>query len=121
MGDPVTILVRYEDEQGEQEISYHGFLTGLEHAMYVENTTPTPHLLFAKVRSTDKANVYLETSLAPCYLGKLDELHDAEDLVKQLSNKLHNMTAYELMMNVVVHVKSEIEFEKLIIPSLLKE
>ncbi|MEC0266712.1 hypothetical protein [Paenibacillus anseongense] len=34
--------------------------------------------------------------------------------------ELYNMSAYEFMVNVIVHVKAEIEFGKLIIPALLK-
>jgi hypothetical protein len=95
---PVTILVKWDDiDEGEKEARYPGFLTGDQHAMYVEDETSYDRLLFVKVIPTDDPDVYLETSCCWCTLGVLGESHDAKT------------------------VKNEIEFEDLIVPGLLQE
>lgn len=83
MVESVTILVRYENEKGDQGTSYHGFLTVIGHAIYVENTTPTSHLRFVTVTNADKEHVYLQTSDTYCSLGELNETQCAEDRAVQ--------------------------------------
>lgn len=113
---PITVLIKYDNEFGEQEERYAGFLTGNLHAMYDENDYG--RIVFVKVVPTDEPNVYLSVS-GYCSLGYLDESDDPKIIIEKLTNKLHNMTAFEFMTDVIIHVKAEIEFEDTIIPNLI--
>lgn len=112
---PVTILVRYDDEQGEQEEHYPGFLTGGLHVMYVEENN---QLLFASVAATKRSQEYWSTS-GYFSLGTLAEDMDGESVIKTLASKLHGMSAYEFITRVLIDLGMEIQFEDFIIPKLL--
>jgi hypothetical protein len=113
---PITVLGRYTNEQGEQEERYSGFLTGGSHALCLEEYNS---IIFVEVAPTDEPEIYLGE---PRYhsLGQLNESQDPQTIIEALANKLHSMMAYEFMAKVIFHVKDEIDFEQLIIPSLLQ-
>lgn len=115
-GQAVIILVQYENEHGLQEARYPGFLTGNDHAMYVE--TKYKRLMFVSVEPSGDHGEYLETS-GFCSLGEIDASYDSDSLIKDLAHVLHNMSAYEFIAKVIAHVRTEIEFEDLIIPHIL--
>lgn len=113
MVQAITILVRYNDEQGQKEVRYQGFLTSTANAMYVNEYKK---LLFARVEPTNDPDVYLEVN-CPRELGSISG--DAKTTIEALTNKLQTMTAYEFMANVIIHITEQFDFEGLIIPKLI--
>jgi hypothetical protein len=96
----VTLLVKFHDGVGEQEERFVGFLTGAEHAMYVEEDYG--NLIFVKIVETLEPNVY-EAVKGFNELGNIkNSPMDAEATVKAVATKLHHMTAYQFFTDIMV-------------------
>jgi hypothetical protein len=116
---PITVLIRYANEFGDQEARYAGYLTGSRSAMYFY---PDGTLNFSFAEETEAPDVYLE--LSGIYLGNIndaDEFLESESIVEKLASILHNMTAHDFMTKVIVHIRDGFDFEGLIIPKLINE
>lgn len=116
---PVTIIVKFHDGVGEQEERFVGFLTGAEHAMYVEEDYG--NLIFVRVVDTPEPNVY-QAVRGFNELGNIkNSPMDAESTVRAVATKLHNMTAYQFFTDIMVeYVKSE-QFGEAIIPNWITD
>lgn len=118
---PVTILVRYTNEEGDQELRFLGFLTGSEHGMYVDPGYGNLH--FCKLESTDDPTAYLDVG-GYLVLGKLSESEQVDfavTIIEQLASKLQSISGYEFLMNVIANLSPNIELEDWIIPELLNK
>ncbi|MGO4268263.1 hypothetical protein AB4Z22_00200 [Paenibacillus sp. TAF58] len=115
---PVTILVRYKNEEGDQEVRYPGYHTGGNNAMYV---TEYGALIFVEIEPTEDSSIYVDLS-GWTQLGNIkDASGDTETMIGVLTNKLHRMTAYDFLAKVLVHVREDFDFEGAIIPNLLND
>jgi hypothetical protein len=114
---PITVILRFTNEDGEQEEIYSGFLTGNSHAMYIDGFD---NLIFLKVSPTSDPDVYVD-EYGYCYLGELGESDEPEVVISALVEKLNSITAYQFLEKVLIHVKCEIEFEDWILPRFIHQ
>lgn len=113
----ITILVRYDNEEGQQEARYQGYLTGTESAMYVNEYNK---LMFSQVEPTDDPAAYLEISCAR-ELGSIkNATGDEKTTIERLANILNSMTAYDFLAKVLIHVQHDLDLDELIIPKLIE-
>jgi hypothetical protein len=105
---PVTILVKYDNEYGDQEERHSGFLTGDSHAIYFESAYS--RVIFTQATPTDELDVYLDNPSNYISLGILDdEAQDAEQVIFNLANLFHTITGYELLTRITTQVNIEID------------
>lgn len=122
---PITVLIRFTTwdakmKQFEKEERYPGYLTGGKNAMYVVPNLGT--LIFAEVEPTDDPAVFLEVTPAETQLGNINDAGgDMESIISKLTIKLHNMTGYDFLAKVMVHVREDFDYEGAIIPKLLSQ
>lgn len=115
---PITVLVRYDNEEGEQEARYPGYHTGGNNAMYVAEYG---NLIFVEIESTEDPAIYLDVS-GWTHLGNINNaIGDMEEIISKLTSKLHNMSGYEFLAKVMVHVRDGFDYEGAIIPNLINE
>lgn len=116
---PITVCVPIEDEnERKTEVRFPGFLTSAGYAMYVEPRYGD--LCFAGVEETTEATVYRLTTPFTT-LGRITDQDEDEQIIGQLTQLLHQMTAYDFLAKVIINVPAEIEFRETIIPNLLKK
>jgi hypothetical protein len=113
---PITVLTQYEDLGEQLEEYFAGFLTGENHAMYIERTQSCGVLMIVEVEPTNDPSVYLTIS-PTLELGQVDDLLKKAETVEAAARKLKNMTAYEFVTKVMSNVKQEVDFENMIVPA----
>jgi hypothetical protein len=115
---PITVVIKYTEEPDGEVLEERepGFLIDDLHAIFVE--TEYYRVVLMRVEPTDDPDVYLDV-YGYCTLGVLDDSTDPGSVISALTNKLNNMTAYDFLTKVVIHVKEEIGFGEWIIPGLI--
>lgn len=114
----VTVIVWYTDEGQYQEEYCPGFLTGEDFAMYVE--PEYGEIVFVGVVPSRDPLVFIRrTVYLP--LGRIPDLSEAEAVITDITTKLNQMTAYQFMINIIVPIRSDVDFGKLLIPGLLSK
>lgn len=107
----IKIRIPFVNEYGPQESHFEGFLTTPRSAMFMEESRT---LTFLTVEATEVPDVYLATS-GELFLGKVSDPDRELEVIESLSARLKEMTAYDLMEQVLVHVRTMIEFEDLLV------
>lgn len=111
---PITILCQYEDLGEQLEERRSGFLTGFNHAMFVEPQYDT--LMIVKVKPTNDPFVYLTVS-PTMELGRVDDASKHAETVEAVAEGLKNMTALEFVTKIMMNVKQEVHFDGMIVPA----
>jgi hypothetical protein len=108
----VTILDQYEDLGEQLEERFSGFLTGSNHAMFVEQKYGT--LMMVEITPTNDPSVYLSASRT-MELGVTNDCSKNGETVEAVAKTLNNMTAYEFLAKVLMNVDQEVDFEDMIV------
>lgn len=117
---PITVLVRTDIDREKKEFdTFSGFLTSENFAMYWQLHLGEFHLCFARVKTTDDPNVYRVRG-SYTLIGRITEDELPDKVIHILVGKLHQMTGYDFMEQVVSKLRCEADFEDWIMPVLLK-
>lgn len=116
---PITVLSRYEvEDDAIEEVRYSGFLTGEYQAMYVDHDFGG--LYFVAVEPTDDPDVYLHYHADIAIIEyDAEDIGEDEKIISALIERLHEMSGYDFMKEVVLRIKSEVDYEGLIVPGLI--
>lgn len=112
MVSKITVVYK---EKGYRE-NYTGFLTDPQHAMYVGSQYGT--LFIGKVKPTNQEGIYINTDESYIVLGEVAQ-GDEEHTIKTLYQVLKDKSAYDFLIDVMMRVPVEIEFDDLIVPGLI--
>lgn len=112
---PVTVIIPFTDETGYKEVYSPGFLTSERHAMYIEDDRP--EVVFVGVIPSRDPEAYIGVTRY-LSLGNITGPDHAE-LVAALTTRLQEMSAYEFLADVILFMRDDQEFGKLIIPGIL--
>jgi hypothetical protein len=117
---PITVLVRIDIIRDKKEfMPLPGLLTSENFAMYWEHHLDEFHLRFSRVKTTDDPNVYRVRG-SYTLIGCITEDELPDKVIHALVGKLHQMTGYDFMEQVVSKLRCEADFEDWIMPVLLK-
>lgn len=108
---PVIVIIRFQEELEIEEERYEGFLVDEKHAMY---HIPGFGIMLSAVEPTDEPAVYVEQAQFT-RLGKITESDNAELIINTLADRLKNMTAFEFLTKVLLHIREEFDYEGLVI------
>lgn len=113
------ITVIYREEEGFEQ-RFNGFLTDAQHAMYVEETNG--ELFMNKVVPVEgqEGVYYVDPDSSYLILGQVAE-GEEEKTINALAKILQQKTAYEFLVEVMMHVPIETDFEELVVPGMIKE
>jgi hypothetical protein len=80
------------------------------------------NLIFVVIKSTEDPGIYLDVTPGWTELGNVkDGGGNLETIVSKLTSKLHNMTGYDFLAKVMVHVRDGFDYEGAIIPNLISD
>jgi hypothetical protein len=113
------ITVTFIDESDGYRETYNGFLTDPQHAMYVESKYGI--LFFGRVIPTDQDGFYKTDDNAQyVVLGDVAE-GEEEHTIKTLYQVLKEKSAYDFLIDVMIRIPVEIDFNDLIVPGLASQ
>lgn len=107
----IIVMFQYEDFGEQIEERHAGFLTGSNHAMYLEGDT----LMIVPVKPTNEPSVYLAGDTME--LGVVHDPSQSVSIIESTTKNLNNMTAYEFLTKVMLNVSQDVDFEDMIVPA----